>query len=350
MNKIGAYALTILLVGTFMTTVTNNEIATFAGGCFWCMEPPFEKLTGVSTVVSGYAGGTGSAPNYENYAQQNFVEAVQITYDSKRISYDDLLNVFWRNIDPTDPDGQFVDRGKQYRAAIFYHSPEQKAAAEQSKEQLLKSGRFAKPIVTEIIPFTNFYPAEEYHQKYHTKNPVRYWWFRSGSGRDQFLDKAWGKNRTMKNEKKSSAKFVKPSDAELRKRLTPIQYKVTQQDGTEPPFANEYDANKRAGIYVDIVSGEPLFSSLDKFDSKTGWPSFTKPLVAENVVAGKPGWISSAREVRSKLANSHLGHVFPDGPPPTGLRYCMNSAALRFVPEQDLEKEGYGEYKNLFNH
>jgi len=195
MNKIGAYALTIFLVGTFMTTLTNNENATFAGGCFWCMEPPFEKLTGVSTVVSGYAGGTGSASNYDNYAQQNFVEAVQITYDPKRISYDDLLNVFWRNIDPTDPDGQFVDRGKQYRAAIFYHSPKQKAAAEQSKEQLFKSGRFAKPIVTEIIPFTNFYPAEEYHQKYHTKNPVRYWWFRSGSGRDQFLDKAWGKNR-----------------------------------------------------------------------------------------------------------------------------------------------------------
>ncbi|NQV11738.1 peptide-methionine (R)-S-oxide reductase MsrB [Candidatus Uhrbacteria bacterium] len=341
------------------TVTPGEEVAYFAGGCFWCVESDFEKLTGVDEAVSGYMGGILDSPSYNQVSsgESGHIEIVKVVYNPNQVSYRRLILDLLKHSDPTDEGGSFFDRGHQYTSAIFYSSDDEKRIAEEVIQELEDAKVYSKPIVTSIKPAGTFWVAEDYHQDYYKKNPVRYNHYRKGSGRDAFIESVWGGGefdalfideivvaQPWKN-------FNKPSDSELRKTLTALQYKITQKEGTETPFENEYWDNHEDGIYVDIVSGEPLFSSTDKYDSGTGWPSFLKP-IDYSFVTEKQDYklIIPRTEIRSKIADSHLGHIILDGPESNDkIRYCMNSASMRFVPLAEIEVAGYGEFLHLFN-
>ena len=334
--------------------------AYFAGGCFWCTESDLQKAPGVVEVISGYAGGNIVNPTYRDVTSEKsgHREAVEIYYDGKITTYENLVRYHLMHIDPTDAGGQFYDRGESYQAVIFYGTEEERRVAEKAIQALDDAKIFEKPVAVRVLPYKNFYTAEEYHQNYAENSTVKYCAYRESSGRDTFLQKYFG-NKSWEElvEKKGSMQssapvnldfshYVKPSESELKTQLTDIQYDVTQKEGTEKPFGNAYNDNHAAGIYVDIVSGEPLYSSSDKYESGTGWPSFVKPIDSRYIVEKVDnGFFGNRIEIRSKYGDNHLGHVFTDGPAERGgMRYCMNSAALRFIPKEAMEKEGYGMY------
>ena len=340
----------------------TEEVAVFSGGCFWGVQAVFQHVKGVTNAVSGYAGGDAATARYDRVTQGNtgHAESVRVTFDPSRVSYAQLLHVFFTIAhDPTQLNYQGPDHGPQYRSAIWYTNDAQKTQAESYIAQLNKGKVWPKPIVTQVSTLGAFYPAEKYHQDYATLHPYQPYILINDAPKVARLKKQLPnlyseKPVLVSDDKKESTMsstrtYSKPTDVELKKTLSSLQYQVTQHEGTEPPFRNEYWSNHEPGIYVDIVSGEPLFSSLDKYDSGTGWPSFTKPLEPANIKTKTDRTFGMARtEVRSAHGDSHLGHLFDDGPRPTGMRYCMNSASMRFIPVARLEAEGYGEYLRLF--
>jgi len=340
----------------------EREVITLAGGCFWCTEAYFQEQPGVIDAVSGYAGGDEASASYLLVAQGTTPhrEAVQITYDPEIISTEEILDIFWSHIDPTDKEGQFADKGFQYTTAIFYQNEEQEKIARDSKTRLEESGLFEAAIATDILPFATFFKAEDYHQDYYKKAKAHYELYKQGSGRAGFVEETWGKDaaiqflqseKTMDTNdapKKDSYNYTDEEIAELLKNLDPLAYHVVAENGTESPFNNAYWDNKAVGIYVDVVTGKPLFSSTHKYDSGTGWPSFWRTIDDDSVTMHEDNSLFTTRtEIRSDAG--HVGHVFEDGPAEEGgRRFCTNSASLRFVPKADMQKEGYGTYLSLF--
>ena len=310
-----------------MESKQEHQIIYLAGGCFWGLEAYMERIQGVTDAVSGYANGKGNTTNYQLLHATDHAETVKVTYDPNKISLDKLLQYYFRVIDPTSINKQGNDRGRQYRTGIYYQDGADKAVIEQALAQL--QTKYKKPVQIEVQPLKNYIVAEEYHQDYLKKNPNGYCHIDITKADEPVIDEK---------------DYPKPSDAELKAKLTPLQYSVTQNKHTERSFSNEYWDNFQPGIYVDVTTGEPVFSSNDKFESGCGWPSFTKPIAKEVVHYQTDNSFNMQRtEVLSRAGNAHLGHVFDDGPKDKGgLRYCINSASIKFIPLAEMEKAGYG--------
>jgi len=311
-----------------MESKQEQRIIYLAGGCFWGLEAYMERIQGVTDAVSGYANGKGDTTNYQLLHATDHAETVKVTYDPNKISLDKLLQYYFRVIDPTSINKQGNDRGRQYRTGIYYQNEQDKAVIEAALKTL--QSKFQAPIQIEVEPLKNYVEAEEYHQDYLKKNPNGYCHIDIKKADEPLID---------------DKKYPKPSDAELKQKLTALQYDVTQGKHTERSFSNEYWDNFAPGIYVDITTGEPLFSSKDKFESGCGWPSFTKPIAAEVAEYQRDNSFNMTRiEVLSRSGHAHLGHVFDDGPRDKGgLRYCINSASIKFIPLDEMEKQGYGD-------
>ena len=331
-------------------SLSNDNLHTIslAGGCFWGIEAYMKKLPGVYDTDVGYANGSTENPTYKQVCYDNtgHAETVKIVYDPMTISTEQLLDGFFKVVDPTSFNHQGNDSGSQYRSGIYYVDEADKSIAEAAVER--QQEKYTAPIVTEILPLDNFYPAEDYHQDYLDKNPGGYCHINLNDA-DEFI-KEEGLDMSGLSSLIQPENYSVPSEEVLKETLTDIQYRVTQKNDTERPYTNEYADTFDKGIYVDVVTGEPLFSSEDKFESGCGWPSFSKPIIPEVVTENTDTSFNMMRtEVRSRAGDSHLGHVFDDGPKELGgLRYCINSASIRFIPYDDLDAEGYGFLKSIF--
>lgn len=314
----------------------NEYTLCLAGGCFWGVEAYFRKIDGIVSVVSGYANGKTEQTSYKELAETDHAEAVLLEFDPAKINMTTILSYFFRIIDPTSLNRQGNDVGRQYRTGIYCLTERQKEIATLYLESI--KTHYRKPILVEVEMLDHFIEAEEYHQEYLTKNPEGYCHINLNASQDKlFLPEITDGLQAYK----------KRDVEELEKELSVISFAVTQENATEAPFKNEYEKNFKKGIYVDITTGEPLFLSADKFESGCGWPAFSKPIASYHVQYHDDHSIANRMriEVRSQVGDAHLGHVFNDGPKERGgLRYCINSAALRFIPVEEMEEKGYGQY------